>query len=399
MNNKGLFREKYDCCGCEACALSCPKHIISMQPDEEGFLYPLITEEDKCINCGRCIAVCPVKKPGRKYQTIQEGFGGYVLNQNELKLSASGGFATAISKRFIQKGGIVYGVRYSGDYMETIFSRASCEEELELFRTSKYSQARKGNVFSNVLSDLKTGLNVLFIGLPCEISALYHYVGNHIENLYTVALICHGPTSPKVHRDFCETLERKNSSSLSSFSLRYKLKGWKPYYIKAEFKNGKLYQKQFDKTTYGIAFQYLKRPSCHMCKYKSRNTAYGLVADLTIGDFHSAGPRTPYYNAWGVSQLSVQSPKGEILASSISETCFLKNIPSETLLNNNIAFHQSIPAKKGRRSFVEAYITHSIEFACHLPQVYFPYKKRLAEKSLKKLRHKIAQYVRFFKRG
>ena len=40
-----LYERKEDCCGCTACYAICPKSAISMQTDEEGFLYPVIDEE------------------------------------------------------------------------------------------------------------------------------------------------------------------------------------------------------------------------------------------------------------------------------------------------------------------------------------------------------------------
>ena len=46
------------CTGCRACEKVCPKHCISMKPDQEGFLYPII-DEDKCIDCGACRKTCP----------------------------------------------------------------------------------------------------------------------------------------------------------------------------------------------------------------------------------------------------------------------------------------------------------------------------------------------------
>lgn len=55
-----LYIEKDDCCGCTACYSICSQHAISMIPDEEGFLYPVI-DENKCVSCMLCEKVCPFK--------------------------------------------------------------------------------------------------------------------------------------------------------------------------------------------------------------------------------------------------------------------------------------------------------------------------------------------------
>ena len=55
-----LYKRKEECCGCTACYVICPKSAISMQPDEEGFDYPVI-DEGKCIRCYQCLKVCPIK--------------------------------------------------------------------------------------------------------------------------------------------------------------------------------------------------------------------------------------------------------------------------------------------------------------------------------------------------
>lgn len=116
-------------------------------------------------------------------------------------------------------------------------------KDIELLKTSKYVQARKGDIFKSIRNDLDLGKKVLFIGTPCEVYAVNRYISNKM-NLYSVSLICHGPTSLKVHQAFCSYLEDKYNSAITKFSVRYKRDGhWKPYYIFAAFENGESYMK------------------------------------------------------------------------------------------------------------------------------------------------------------
>ena len=56
-----LYLKREDCCGCTACYTMCPVHAITMRPDEEGFLYPVVDAE-VCIRCGACLKACPLRK-------------------------------------------------------------------------------------------------------------------------------------------------------------------------------------------------------------------------------------------------------------------------------------------------------------------------------------------------
>jgi len=56
-----LYENKENCCGCSACYAVCPVSAISMNPDEEGFLYPEI-DTGKCMKCGKCLTICAFKK-------------------------------------------------------------------------------------------------------------------------------------------------------------------------------------------------------------------------------------------------------------------------------------------------------------------------------------------------
>lgn len=56
-----LYRDRSECCGCTACEFACPRRAIAMEPDEEGFLYPVV-DAALCIRCGKCERVCTFKE-------------------------------------------------------------------------------------------------------------------------------------------------------------------------------------------------------------------------------------------------------------------------------------------------------------------------------------------------
>lgn len=60
-----LYNRKEECCGCTACYAICPIEAITMMPDEEGFLYPIVDSE-KCIRCYKCLFVCAFKEEQRE---------------------------------------------------------------------------------------------------------------------------------------------------------------------------------------------------------------------------------------------------------------------------------------------------------------------------------------------
>ena len=77
------IEKKEDCCGC-------PKQAITMKPDPEGFLYPVVNEEN-CINCGVCDATCPIHN---KIDRTKEKTKGFILRVKDEKIlfeSTSGG--------------------------------------------------------------------------------------------------------------------------------------------------------------------------------------------------------------------------------------------------------------------------------------------------------------------
>ena len=56
-----ITKSKEQCCGCGTCFELCPKQAITMEIDEEGFLYPKINDA-LCIRCEICVKYCPFSK-------------------------------------------------------------------------------------------------------------------------------------------------------------------------------------------------------------------------------------------------------------------------------------------------------------------------------------------------
>ena len=146
------------------------------------------------------------------------------------------------------------------------------------------------------------------------------------------------------------------------------MKGWKPYYIHAEFADGTDHNEEWNPSDYGIAFLYLKRPSCRTCRYKAKDTEFGLQSDMTVGDFHGVNKQSKQYNHWGVSQACVHSKKGEYLALLLPDNRKAK-IPYSVIEITNRGLFMAIPQRGNKKRFMEDYLTHSLHYACHSPMV------------------------------
>lgn len=65
-----LYEKRENCCGCSACYAICPVKAITMEPDGEGFLYPVV-DVGKCVRCYQCLAVCVFKEDQRNKGYLQ----------------------------------------------------------------------------------------------------------------------------------------------------------------------------------------------------------------------------------------------------------------------------------------------------------------------------------------
>lgn len=351
---------KQYCCGCEACSNICPVNAIQMVADQEGFLYPHI-DVYACLNCGNCKHTCPILNH-KNLQIPRHNiavWAGYFTEELKLRASASGGAATAISERFIQLGGVVFGVEYCDGFGAARFSSAEKTEELDKFKGSKYIQSSKAELYQKIKEFVESGRRTLFIGLPCEVGAVRSFLRRGYENLYAVELICHGPTSPKVSAAFISYLEKKYRSKVVSFTARYKARGWKEPIIKVVFENGRQYIGSLYQTNYGKAFSCFSRPSCANCIYKGDHR----VADMTIGDYWGITEQDPCWNKNGVSIVCVHTEKGSKLIAGLNDYSFFAANLDQAVKGNPYMVRSKRKSDK-RELFSRMFIEKGLAYAC-----------------------------------
>lgn len=296
---------------------------------------------------------------------VQKAYSGYINDKSRLVKSASGGFAYSFAYSFIKKGNIVYSVRYSSDFRQGEWARATTFEEISRFQGSKYVESKKiydnFNLYERLKQDLESGLTVLVIGLPCDIGAIKSYLTKEYQKLYCIDLICHGPTIKKVADEYLTALEKKYRSKLIDFSVRYKKNGkWMPIYLRAEFENKKIYMKPFYDTDYGIAFSIMSRPCCYKCKFKSVNHK----SDITIGDYWGiTKANLKEWNDMGVSVAFVRTDKGEAMINAIRDICTVNETNIDFAMKNNRLINEQKIKDKHYPVFIDSFNNYNLHSA------------------------------------
>ena len=105
-NRENIMITGGECVGCRSCEQVCPTGCIVFKPDEEGFLYPKV-EEEQCIRCGKCLRHCPVLFR-REEERQPEMYGVRNKNAEHCSRSASAGVADMAAREMIAAEGSVF---------------------------------------------------------------------------------------------------------------------------------------------------------------------------------------------------------------------------------------------------------------------------------------------------
>ena len=336
------------CCGCGACSNICPKNAIILEL-KHGFYYPII-DKQKCIDCGLCTASCQINN----YNIPKNAFKPYlikVMNESRMQ-SSSGGAAYAIEKEFLCRNlsSAVCGVMMD-DNLHVKHCLTKSEDLLECFQGSKYVQSNKGDLYNKIASVLSNGEKVLFTGTSCECEAVYLFLkAKHIpiDNLYTIAILCHGAASPYVFEKYISELERKNKSRVKKFLFRDKNISWRNDSFHVIFENEKHLSRDHFLSSYRELYidrSLNIRNSCNSCKYNYSN----YVSDIVIGDFW--GIERDYYDyddKKGVSIVLTGSEKGYEMIEYIKDYSTIVEISGCSYLQPRML----MPTKKNQKKDV-----------------------------------------------
>ncbi len=315
-----VFDKKENCSGCGVCKAVCNENAITMQPDNYGFYYPEI-DTKRCVSCRKCQNSCHFIHKSVSQGLLGDVFAVQSKDENILKKSQSGGLFAELAKSILNSGGTVYGAAFN-DSFEVCHIRIDSKDQLYKLQGSKYVQSKTEDIFKTVKNDLDNNFNVLFSGTPCQIAALYSYLRQKNELLYTVDIVCHGVMSPALWENYINYIKNKYGE-ITRADFRDKSFGWQTH--NETFVIGK---KKITKNIYRKIFykNILLRPSCYSMKNDMYITACkyaGMqrVSDITIGDFWGIKKETDSFkNAnFGISLCIVNTQNGKRLFETIKQ--------------------------------------------------------------------------------
>lgn len=347
------IQDKKKCCGCTACLSACPKQCIRMTEDEEGFLYPSV-DKDVCVDCGLCEKVCPIlNAKDEDVPHEQQGFLVQHKDERIRKESTSGGAFTAIATWVIRQGGVVFGAGYREGTFIVEHQAVEREEDLRIFRNSKYVQSRMGDTYRLVQNYLKAERWVCFSGTPCQVEGLRHYLhGREYEKLVCVDLVCHGIPSPRILTRYIEAQQQMIGGEFTNILFRDKYFGY--HYSSFSIYNKekeKDYHKGIDSNAYLRAFfsNLSDRPSCYDCRFKKRYRH----SDLTLWDCFPIEKFTKQLDGNGTTRVLVQSGKGARIMKELEDE--LRQIPvnPDKLTENVREMFKPVPVNPKRAEFFQ----------------------------------------------
>ncbi len=342
-------KKKSDCVGCSACMAACGLHCITMARDEEGFLYPVAS--DDCVHCGKCRKVCPIENFPAALEPayLQKAYAAVSKDARIWRRSASGGAFSEICRAFGDSETIICGAAWDGLSVHHICVKGV--ENIAQLCKSKYVASSLEHVFIEIRRCLHDGRKVIFCGTPCQVAGLKNYLGKAYEKLLLIDIVCHGVGSPAVFKASVLAIGAQLGKKVKAYEFRTKRRVHETDYLsKITFADGKPVYLAHDQYMQLFLSQNCLRPSCSLnCKFRNDQRQ----GDITIADFkglHLAFPQL-VHSGRNYSSIIVNSTKGEVLISALERSMEMYACSLEVIKQYNPLFYRQTYASEERDPF------------------------------------------------
>ena len=237
-------------------------------------------------------------------------YAGRLKDKSALMSSSSGGAFTALSDSFLKNGNAVVAAIYNYENHTTEFQMILDEKQREKAKGSKYMQSRPGDVYRKAFRWLMENpeKDLLFVGMGCQSDGFRKFseIKGIRDRVYIVDIICHGSPSPKLWREYAESIQKKDGK-ITYLTFKDKRNGWKSPTAYVKVNGAEKPIKEYVKVFYNRC---ALRPSCYECPYATTKRK----TDMTIGDFWHIEETIPdFYDPNGNSLFLIHTNRGEEL--------------------------------------------------------------------------------------
>lgn len=207
MNNN--ISEIRDCYGCGVCSATCPKKIISISLNQDGFYEPYIDDVDKCTNCGLCLDVCAFNHSDLSLSERKiKSWAAWSNDEDVRRKCSSGGIGFELGKQLIELGYHAVGCRYDITEQRAEHYIATTVEEFIQSIGSKYIQSYTADAFRQIQ---RRGQKYLITGTPCQIDSFRRMIRKFRceDNFLLMDFFCHCVPSMWAWKAYIKMLEPK----------------------------------------------------------------------------------------------------------------------------------------------------------------------------------------------
>lgn len=237
-------------------------------------------------------------------------YAGRLKDKSALMSSSSGGAFSALSDCFLNNGNAVVAAVYNYESSTTEFQMLLDKEQREKAKGSKYMQSKAGDIYKKAYHWLleNSERKLLFVGVGCQADGFLKFseLKGIRDRVYVVDIICHGSPSPKLWREYAESIQRKNGK-ITYLTFKDKRNGWRSPTAYVKVKSEERSINDYVQIFYNRC---ALRPSCYECPY----TTTERKTDITIGDFWHIEKTIPdFYDPNGNSLFLIHTRRGEEL--------------------------------------------------------------------------------------